>query len=125
MRFQFGQTVFRDRRARVEDPYNSAKTTEGDWDPSLTIELDEAFIASSSSNPVADATRVELLTDKSLYLAGADVDADVQVRDRVRTADMDFSSGRGYTVTARPSADQNPFTGWRPVVEIPIEFVEG
>lgn len=125
MGFEFGQTVFRDRRAQVTDPYNPAKTTEGDWDESLTITLEGAFVASSSSVKASDATRNEILTDKSLYLTGADVDADVQPRDRIRTDDMDFASGRGYTVDVRPSADTNPFTGWRPAVEIPLQFVEG
>lgn len=123
MGFPFGQTVYRDRKGQVTDPYNTAKTTEGDWDQSLTIEISGAFIASSSSNRVSDATRVEILTDKSLYLT--DPNADVKARDRIRTADMSFGSGTGYMVTARPAADINPFTGWQPAVEIPLEFVEG
>lgn len=125
MGFAFGQPVYRDRRASVTDPYNPSKTTEGDWDPTLTIELDGAFVASSSSVKASDATRIEILTDKSLYLTGADVDADVQPRDRIRTADMEFASGRGYSVDVRPTADMNPFTGWRPAVEIPLQYVEG
>lgn len=123
MGFAFGQTVYRDRRARVDNPYNPSKSTEGDWDPTLTITLTGAFIAASSSNRASDATRVELLTDKSLYLT--DTAADVQVRDRIRTADMDFADDAGYIVSARPDADINPFTGWQPAVEIPLELVEG
>jgi hypothetical protein len=123
MEFPFGQTVYRDRRARVTDPYNPSKTTEGSWDSSLTITLPGAFIASSTSTRISDATRIEILTDKSLYLT--DVTADVQTGDRVRTADMDFATGAGYKVPARPAADTNPFTGWTPAVEIPLELVEG
>lgn len=125
MGYPFGETVFRDRRARIADPYRPTVTTEDDWDPDLTIELPGAFIASSSSSARADATRSEILTDKSLYLT--DPDADVIPRDRIRQGGTleDLDSGTAYMVKVRPQADTNPFTGWRPVAEIPLERVEG
>jgi len=117
MRFRHGQTVYRDRRRLIEDPYNPDSTTEGDWDPALTVELKNSFVASSSSASLANATRVQILTSKSLYLS--DPTADVRARDRIRSGTDE------YIVEARPAADINPFTGWQPAVEIPLTLVEG
>lgn len=126
MDFPFGQTVFRDRRGTKVDPYNPSKTRAIDeFDPELTIELAGAQVASTSSTALRNATRTEILTAKSLYLT--DVDADVREGDRIRVGGSkdDLSSGVAYMVTARPASDVNPFTGWQPVVEIPLENVKG
>jgi hypothetical protein len=125
MGFAHGVTVFRDRRGRTPDPYNPTSTTEGDWDPELTIELPGAFVASTSSTALVNATRSQILTAKSLYLS--DPDADVLPRDRIRVGGVkdDFTTGTPYMVDARPQADTNPFTGYRPAVEIPLEGVTG
>jgi hypothetical protein len=126
MDFPFGQTIYRDRRDQVTDPYNPSRTADGDWDAALTITLAGAFIASSSSVSPSDATRDEILTNKSLYVT--DPAADVRPRDRIRTAGMAFDGSDGtrpFYVRVRPDADINPFTGWQPVVEIPLELVEG
>jgi hypothetical protein len=117
MEFPFGVTVYRDRRKQVPDPYNPALTTAGDWDPEQTVELEQAFVASSSSTSVSDATRSQLLTSKSLFLS--DPEADVRPGDRIRVGAAE------YFVHVRPEADVNPFTGWQPAVEIPLELVEG
>jgi len=125
MEFTHGETVFRDRSATTADPYNPSRQVRAEWDPELTIELEQAFVATSSSRAVATATRTQLFTDKSLYLT--DPDADVQEGDRIRTGGTkeDLDSGTAYMVPARPIADTSPFTGWRPVVEIPLELPEG
>lgn len=117
MRFPHGQKVHRDRRKQVPDPYNPAKTVPGPWSDADTIELDGAFVASSSSTAVTDATRSQVLASKSLYVT--DPDVDVKVGDRIR-------AGSGtYYVNELPDADQNPFTGWRPVKEIPLDLTLG
>lgn len=117
MDFPFGQTVYRDRRRPVADPYNPASTVPGSWnDPLDTVRLDEAFVASSSSVRVTDATRTQILTAKSLY---CDPDADVRAGDRIRVGD------ETYQVDAKPAADINPFTGWRPPQEIPLKEATG
>lgn len=126
MDFPSGQTVYRDRRATLTDQYNPARTIrEADWDPALTIVLPGAFVASSSSLPRSDATRSQLLTEKSLYLS--DPTADVVARDRIRVGGTkaDLTSGTPYLVEARPDADVNPFTGWQPAIEIPLTLTEG
>lgn len=125
MRFPHGQKVFRDRRALAVDDYSDTETRSGDWDPALTITLEGAWVASSSSTAPSDATRSQILTAKSLYLT--DPTADVQPLDRIRdggTAE-DLDSGTHYSVDVVPEADTNPFTGWRPVKEVPLENVRG
>lgn len=111
-----GPPIYRDRRQPVPDPYNPGRNAPGSWDDAQTITLDDAWIASSSSTAVRDAPRSELLTAKSLYCLP---DADVKVGDRIRDG-----SYVGL-VRVRPSADTNPFTGWRPVLEVPLEEVSG
>ena len=51
--FQFGQTVTRERRKRIPDPYNPDETTDGPWDDPDILEISGAFVASSSSADVA------------------------------------------------------------------------
>lgn len=125
MEFPFGQTVWRDRRASVADPYKAGKQTRGEYDPSLTIEIPGAYVASSSSTRLADATRSEMLTLKSLFCANTTVDVLAKDRIRVGGTKADMASGTPYIVDARPEADVNPFTGWQPVVEIPLNLTEG
>lgn len=125
MRFPHGETVFRDRRASIPDPYNPDRIIPGDFDPDLTIELSEAFVASSSSTAPQDATRSQILTTKSLYLS--EPGADVLPGDRIRVGGVidDFDTGVAYMVEVVPVADVNPFTGWQPVLEVPLENAEG
>lgn len=118
MEFAFGQTIVRERRQPVPDPYRPGHDVPGPWTGSLdSLTIDGAFISSSSSVAPVDATRRQVLTDKSLYCT--DPDVDVRVGDRIRRGDELFY------VNARPAADMNPFTGWQPAVEIPLDMTEG
>lgn len=118
MEFPFGEFVVRERRQPVTDPYDPGAQVPGSWEGTLdTLELDGAFVASSSSTAQVDATRSQVLTDKSLYCT--DPAVDVQVGDRIRRG-VDV-----FYVNARPSADTNPFTSWQPVAEIPLDLTEG
>lgn len=118
MEFPNGETVTRERRKPVVDPYDPTSSVPGSWeDPLDALTLEQAFVAASSSTAPVDATRSQILTEKSLYLT--DPDADVQPGDRIRRG------GEIYYVNSRPAADMNPFTGWRPVVEIPLDMTEG
>ncbi|TFD58036.1 hypothetical protein E3T43_07255 [Cryobacterium sp. Hh7] len=116
MEFAAGQSVLCDRRKLITDPYNPDSTTQGPWSDALTISVDGAFIASSSSTAVSSATRTQILSEKSLYCPP---EADVVEGDRVRLG------ARTYTVEAIPEADTNPFTGWQPVQEVPLTEVLG
>lgn len=118
MEFPGGETVVRERRLPVPDPYDPGATVPGSWeDPLATLSIENAFIGSSSSVAPVDATRSQVLTEKSLYCTNPDVD--VQVGDRIRRGTEIFY------VNARPAADTNPFTSWQPVVEIPLDMTEG
>lgn len=130
MEFPGGEQVVRERRQPVTDPYNPSSQVPGSWgDPLAYLVLEQAFVASSSSTAPVDATRSQILTEKSLYLT--DPSADVQPGDRIRrggTLDVVsgvWSGGTVLYVNVRPAADTNPFTGWQPVVEIPLEVSEG
>lgn len=116
MDFPFGVDVLRDRRKLVPDPYDPSHQVQGSWDDPVTITLESAFVASSSSAAVPDAARTEIVTYKSLYCAP---DSDVVEGDRIR------SGSEIYQVPAVPSADVNPFTGWQPLKEIPLKGGKG
>lgn len=128
MEFPFGELVVRERRQSVTDPYDPGAQVPGSWeDPLAYLPLDGAFVASSSSTAPVDATRSQILTEKSLYLT--DPQADVRAGDRIRRGGVldagVWSGGDVLYVNVRPAADTNPFTGWQPVVEIPLDMTEG
>lgn len=116
MSYPFGETVYRDRPPQIPDPYKPGHTVPGEYSAGATITLHGAFVGSSSSTNVADATREQILSAKSLFCPPA---SDVQVGDRIRTA-----SGTWY-VNELPTADINPFTGWQPVREVPLNGTLG
>lgn len=115
MEFAAGVSVVRLRATPVLDPYSQLPVGT-DWTTPGQLTITGAFVASASSSPVDGELRQEVLTTKSLY---CDPAADVQVGDRI------VSGTHTYTVTARPEADTNPWTGWQPVQEIPLEEVLG
>lgn len=129
MEFPFGEQVVRERRQPVIDPYDPDTQVPGSWgDPLDYLEVEQAFVASSSSTAPVDATRSQILTEKSLYCTEPSVD--VQPGDRIRRggakgADDIWRGGEVLYINARPAADTNPFTGWQPVVEIPLDMTEG
>lgn len=116
MSFPFGQGVLRDRRPLIPDPYNPDRSVRGSWADADTVTIEGAWIASSSSTRTQTATRVQILTEKSLFCRP---DADIQPGDRIRASDVT------YFVVVKPAADTNPFTGWSPVLEVPLEDREG
>lgn len=116
MDFPFGQDVHRDRRKLVPDPYDPSHQVAGGWDDPDTVVLAGAFVASSSSTAVPDASRTQSIAYKSLY---CDPASDVLEGDRIRVgADT-------YQVLEPAAADVNPFTGWQPAMEIPLKGVKG
>lgn len=114
--FTADEPVVRLRRKETEDPY-SGTVTLGDWDDPDELPLEGGYVAASSTSARSDASRRELLEEKSLYLD--DPHADVQAQDRIR------AQGIIYMIDGMPSADVNPWTGWQPVREIPLRRVVG
>lgn len=117
MLFPHGQTVLRDRRPQIPDPYNPTRTVPGDWAEATTITLEGAFLDQTSSSAVPDGARSEVATGFTLFLA--DPDADVQVGDRIR------AGGMTLYVNELPSAPMNPFTGWQSAREVPLDHTLG
>lgn len=115
MEFPFGVSVFRQRPADVWDPI-SQTWIKGDWSTPEEKEIEGAFVAQSSTAMLADATRTQALEAKSLYCPP---DADIREGDRVRHGTEVF------TIDGIPSSDTNPFTGWGPVREVPLERYPG
>lgn len=118
MQFPAGETVTRERRQPIPDPYNPAKSVPGSWDDPLDmLPLESCFVDFSSSTATPDATRSAISTNKSLYCT--DPDVDVKAGDRIRVgADV-------FYVNSRPAGYVHPFTGWRPPLEIPLDLTEG
>ncbi|MBF4628896.1 hypothetical protein [Curtobacterium flaccumfaciens] len=115
MDFAAGVSVTRQRARMAVDPY-SQRPVPADWtNPDLLV-IESAFVASASSSPTGGELRQQIVTTKSLYCTPG---ADVRVGDRI------VSGQHSYTVTALPEADTNPFTGWQPVQEIPLDEVLG
>lgn len=122
MGFPAGVTVWRHRRKQTPDPdpYRPGKTTTGDWDDPDVLPLPGAFIASASTSAISDATRSQIVDQKSLYLT--DVTLDVLPGDRVGGQ---TPAEAVFAINGSPQADTNPWTGWQPVKEIPLEEVKG
>lgn len=118
MEFPYGETVTRERRMPVVDPYDPTSSVPGSWDDPLdTLALEQCFIDTASSTSTNDATREPVSTSATLHCTTPDVD--VKVGDRIRRgADV-------FYVRERSEADTNPFTGFRPVVSIPLSMEEG
>jgi len=117
MDLPYGVSVFRDRRKPVTDPYDPDHEIPGTWDDPLdTITIEQASVGPSSSTAVPDAARTQILTYMSLYCAPG---VDVKAGDRIRT------SSDKYDVNEVPDAVTNPFTGWTPILEIPLKLAEG
>jgi len=105
------------RAQRRPDPYNPDASVE-DW----TLEPDELPLegawSSGASSFGSYPVRLHLTTSKQIVIF--DPTADVREGDRVRDA-----AGSVFTVTGRPEADRNPWTGWQPTLVLSVEEVTG
>lgn len=109
-------TILRDRRPRIPDPYNSARTVPGTWADATTVEIRDSFIAPRSSTRDDTATRSQIVTEKSLF---GPVGLDIVPGDRIR------SGGDTYFVNVHPAEYVSPFDGWGAGIEAPLEEREG
>lgn len=108
-------TVLRDRRATEADPYNPGRTRPvASWDDAATAAIPGAWVGTPSISALNDPARSATDSVASLY---CDAAADVQQGDRIRTG------GHAFIVGAVPMLAANPFTGWMPPLEIPVEEV--
>lgn len=125
MGFLHGETVYRDRRPLVADPMNPERQVLGAWADATTIPIPGAYVGPASSRDASTATRDQTFTALSLFATDTSVDVKKGDRIRVDGTEEDLDSGTAYMVNARPIVEKNPFTGWAPYKEIPIELVEG
>lgn len=117
--FPAGQTVIRQRRQRVTDPHDPEHTIAGAWDDAPDeITLEGAYLSTAGSTDTSSATRTQAITTATLFCQPG---ADVRTGDRV----LSIAGGGWWYVNARPESDTNPFTGWQPVMQIPLELTEG
>lgn len=116
MEFAAGITVVRRRRPEIPSPSNPETTIPGNWADAASIDLPGAYLGPASGNAIPDSSRSQIDETRSLYLT--DTSADVQTGDQI-------ISGRVYYVREIPDAVRNPFTGWTPVLEVPLYHTEG
>lgn len=101
-------TLTRIRYGTKPNPYNPDREIP---DPSKSDKLEfQGFISTVSSATTPDAARQETVTTATLTVP--DPAVDITVGDRVREP-----SGRIWQVDGIPTADANPWTGWRPTLE--------
>ncbi len=118
MTFEHGETVTRERRKPVVNPYNPDRTVPGSWeDPLDVITLEGAYVDFGASTSTNDATREPVSTSVTLFCP--DPDVDVKVGDRIRRGDD------VWYINERPAGYAHPWTGWRPPIEIPLDLEEG
>lgn len=118
MEFPHGEPVTRERRRPVVDPYDPTSSVPGSWDDQLDmLVLERCFVDTGSSTSTNDATRSPVSTSATLYSTTPDID--VKVGDRIRRGSDVFY------VRERSEADTSPFTGFRPVIGIPLAMEEG
>lgn len=117
MDFPHGTTVYRDRRPQIPNPVRPGDTIAGDWAEATTVTILRAFVGPPSTASRQDATRTASTATAALYVT--DPIADIQIGDRIRCA-----AGTFY-VNELPSALVNPFTGWQPAKEIPLDTTLG
>lgn len=115
--FGAGVTVLRDRRPMVEDPYNPARTVQGEWEAAETVTITGAYVDLVSSTSPPDGARTSTESRYVLYLNNPA--ADVVKGDRIRVGDLTLY------VNDVPHSPRNPFTGWQPVRVVPLDHTLG
>ena len=106
------------RAGTVHNPYNP-DATGSDWTTPYTLQFDGALASASSTT---STSKLDKRVASTATLTCPDPTLDIRVGDRIRAEPDD---GRLWTVSGIPSADINPFTGWRPTLEIQLEEVMG
>lgn len=112
------ETLVRIRAGTKPDPYDPDATA-SDWTHPDTTEI-EGFIASASSMRSPDG--LDTPVESSAVLTCPDPDTDVRVGDVIHPK---TDPQRRWQVVGIPSADRNPFTGWRPTLEAQLREVRG
>lgn len=110
-----GETVIRERRRMIPDPY-SGESTLADWSDPLQLTVEGVAIALSSTVEPVNDSRQQVITQMSVYCGPGE---DILPEDRIRVR-----SGLWH-VQGTIQAFPNPFTGWEPGAEFAIRKVDG
>lgn len=110
-----GQTVIRERRRLIADPY-SQEPTLADWSDPLELTLEGVAIAPSSSVESTAVDRNQVVTQMSIYCGP---DEDILAGDRIR------DGASLWDVQGEVANWKNPLTGWAPGAEFRIKKVAG
>ena len=108
-------SLTRTRAATKPDPYNPRRTV-SDWSAPVALAFC-GYVSSTSSTEQTDAVRAQLITTVQIVIP--DPATDVRAGDRIT------DGTRHWRVTGIPTADVNPFTGWRPTLVADVEEVDG
>ena len=108
-------TLTRSRAGTKADPYNPGRTV-SDWTNPATISFG-GYVSSMTSAEQTDEVRAQLITTVQIIIP--DPATDVRAGDRIT------DGTRRWMVTGIPTADTNPFTGWRPTLVVNVEEVDG
>jgi hypothetical protein len=120
--FPHGQTIYRDRRAAAAGSYNPDATKRtGAWGDELA--LPGAYLDIPSATAPGSGTRSQALSERVLFVP--DQALDVQKGDRIRIGGTVEEPTEVWFVNVPPARVKNPFTGWKPPMEIPLEQTEG
>lgn len=105
----------RTRAGKKPDPYNPDRFIP-DWENPSVLDF-VAYVASQTSTESVDTTHAQLIT--TVQLVVPDAACDIRVGDRIT------DGTHHWQVKALPTADTNPFTGWRPTLVVDVEEVNG
>lgn len=110
-----GETVVRERRRLVLDPYSNEETR-ADWSEPDELEIEGVAIAPGTSTETRTENRTTISSGMSLYCSpGMDVKPDDRIRAR---------SGL-WEVDGEVADWRNALTGWNPGAEFSLKKVEG
>lgn len=112
------------RRPEVADPYtrgDPGATVPGSWAAATSWELEGAAVLQSSAVALRGDDRVGSVAMLSLYVDNAA--ADLRKGDGV--ARSMAAERPEFVLEVVPFANTNPFTGWTPVLEVPLKEVTG
>lgn len=105
----------RRRRVQVPDPHNPARMVGGDWGAAVALPA-PSWVETNANTVVAGPARAMRVTVATLFCPQG---TDVQFGDEIS------DGGLSWIVDAIPTSNVNPFTGWRPPMEVPLREVTG
>lgn len=111
------------RRGTVADPYTkgtAGAVVPGKWESAAKSTLDGAWVDEVAVNPRQGDDRVGSVTVATLYVeAGTDIrKGDGISRDLAATAPE-------FVIEVVPFMPRNPFTGFAPLTQVPLELPRG